>query len=136
MEDISVEKYPNIKAVAILSGSFFTLFMAFFSAANVSGKALRDCGFHNLGFYSLAFLYLNFGLASMWTPLLIKRLSAKMAMVYASLLYSLWIVSLALTSAALKSESLSGYLSYNAVVLIVLGAATVTGAGCSLLWIA
>lgn len=122
--------------MGILSLSFFVLFMAFFSAANSAAKALRDCGFSNLGFYSLAMLYLNFGLASLWTPKVLKRFHAKKTMVIASLFYALWIISLAMTSAALKSETISAYLSYNAVVIIVLTVAFVSGAGCSLLWIA
>lgn len=131
-----IENYPNLKAVSILSGSFFILFMAFFSAANSSSKALRDCGFSNLGFFSLSMLYLNFGLASLWTTRVMKKLDAKMTMVLASTFYALWIISLALTSAALKSESISSALSYNAVVVIVLSISFVSGAGCSLLWIA
>lgn len=136
-ETVPIEQgYPNIKAILILSGSFFTLFMAFFSAANSAAKALRDCGFENLGFYNLAMLYLNFGLASTWTPRVLHILNAKRTMVLASLMYAIWIVSLAATSTALKSDTVSEYLSYNAVVVIVLTIAFICGAGCSLLWIA
>ncbi|TNV78843.1 hypothetical protein FGO68_gene15401 [Halteria grandinella] len=130
------EQYPNLRAVLILSGSFFVLFMAFFSAANSASKALKDSGFGSLGFFSLSMLYLNFGLASLWTPRIIKRLDAKLGMVVASLFYALWIISLAMTTAALKSEAISAMLSYNAVVVIVLSISFVSGAGCSMLWIA
>ena len=106
-------RYPNIYAVSILSLCFFILFMAFFSSANSAAKALRDSGFKKVGFYSLAMLYLNFGLASLWTPHIVKRVNAKKAMIIASLMYSLWIISLAMTTAALKSETISSYLSYN-----------------------
>ena len=78
------ERYPNIKAVIILSASFFVLFMAFFSSANASAKALKDSGFNNMGFYSLSMLYLNFGLASLWTPRIVKSLHPKKSMVIAS----------------------------------------------------
>jgi len=57
-------------------------------------------------------------------------------MVIASLCYALWIVSNALTTAALKSPTISALLSYNAVVVIVLTIAFLSGAGCSLLWVA
>ena len=110
--------------------------MAFFSSANSSAKVLRDCGFENLGFYSLSMLYLNFGLSSLWTPMVVKKICPKRAMVIASLFYSLWIISLALTSAALKNETIIEMLSYNSIVVIVLGVSFVSGAGCSLLWIA
>lgn len=130
------DKYPNLRAVLILSGSFFILFMAFFSAANSAAKALRDCGFGSLGFYSLSMLYLNFGIASLWTPRIIKKLNAKLGMIIASLFYALWSIALGLTSAALKSVTISSMLSYNAVVVIVLTISFVSGAGCSLLWIA
>jgi hypothetical protein len=130
------ERYPNIRAIGILSGSFFTLFMAFFSSANSASKVLRDCGFANLGFYSLSMLYLNFGLSSLWTPIVVKRLHPKKAMVIASLFYSLWILSLALTSAALKNETIRSMLSYNVVAVIVLSVSFISGAGCSLLWLA
>ena len=110
--------------------------MAFFSAANSSAKALKDSGFSNLGFYSLSMLYLNFGLASLWTPHVLKRLMAKKTMVIASTFYALWIISLALTTAALKSETISAALSYNAVAVIVLTTSFISGAGWSLLWVA
>jgi hypothetical protein len=112
------------------------LFMAFFSSANSASKVLRDCGFANLGFYSLSMLYLNFGLSSLWTPMVVKKLQPKMSMVIASLFYSLWIISLALTSAALKNETIREMLSYNAIAVMVLGVGFISGAGCSLLWIA
>jgi Ion channel regulatory protein UNC-93 len=130
------ERYPNIKAVGILSASFFMLFMAFFSSANSASKVLKDCGFANLGFYSLSMLYLNFGLSSLWTPLVVKRLHPKVSMIIASLFYSLWIISLSLTSAALKNETIRGLLSYNAIATMVLGVGFISGAGCSLLWMA
>lgn len=97
------QRYPNIKAVIILSASYFVLFLAFFSSANSSAKALRDSGFNNMGFYSLAMLYMNFGLSSLWTPKVVKAIHPKKTMVIASIFYSLWIVSLALTTAALKT---------------------------------
>ena len=130
------EKYPNIKAIMILSGSFFVLFLGFFAAANSSAKALRDSGFNNLGYYSLATLYLTFGLASIYTPRIVRKYHGKKSMVMASLVYSAWIISLALTTAALKSPTISSYLSYNSIVFIVLLVAFLSGPGCSLLWIA
>lgn len=130
------ERYPNIKAVIILSASFFVLFLAFFSSANSSSKALRDSGFNNMGFYSLSVLYLNFGLSSLWTPKVVIAIHPKKTMVIASVLYSLWIISLALTTAALKTPSIRENLSYNAVCCIVLTASLFGGAGCSLLWMA
>ena len=130
------QRYPNIKAVIILSASYFVLFLAFFSSANSSAKALRDSGFNNMGFYSLAMLYMNFGLSSLWTPRVVKAIHPKKTMVIASIFYSLWIVSLALTTAALKTPSIRENLSYNTICFIVLSVSFVSGAGCSLLWIA
>ncbi len=68
--------------------------------------------------------------------MVVKKLQPKMSMVIASLFYSLWIISLALTSAALKNETIREMLSYNAIAVMVLGVGFISGAGCSLLWIA
>ena len=64
--------YPNLKSVVILAGSFFTLFLAFNSAANSAAKAMKDSGFNNLGFYTLSVLYMSFGIGSYWAPRMVR----------------------------------------------------------------
>ena len=130
------QRHPNLKAIIILSCTYFVLFLAFFASANSSAKALRDSGFKNMGFYSLAMLYLNFGLSSLWTSKVVKAIHPKKTMVIASIFFSLWILSLALTTAALKTPSIRENLSYNTICTIVLSVSFVSGAGHSLLWMA
>ena len=126
---------PNLKAVLVLSLSFFVLFTAFFSASNAATKALKSCGFEDLAFQSLTTLYFFFGLSCFWAPKLIVKLGAKLSMALASLTYASWIVSLALTSLALKSDSLHDMLSRETVYVIVMAVSVVSGTGGSFLWI-
>ncbi len=127
-----MSNYPNIKPVLILSASFFTLFLAFNSAANSAAKAMKDSGFENLGFYTLAVLYGTFGVGSYWAPRMVRYFKPKRGMALASIMYAVWIGSLALCTILVRH----GLLDQKGVTILNLFIAFICGPGCSLLWIA
>ncbi len=115
-----------------LSASFFTLFLAFNSAANSAAKAMKDSGFNNLGFFTLSVLYMSFGIGSYWAPRMVRYFQPKRGMAFASIMYAVWIGSLALCTINLRNQ----WLSREGVVALNLTIAVICGPGCSLLWIA
>ena len=69
------EKYPNLKAMLLISAGFFFVLFAFSSAANVYSKLLRQNGHGDLGFYGLAIVYLVFGISCFGAPSIAIKLT-------------------------------------------------------------
>jgi hypothetical protein len=68
------------------------LFIAFNSAANISGQALINNGFDALGFYTMATLYLAYSLCSFFSPFFVTKLGDKNSLFLSALCYAFWIL--------------------------------------------
>lgn len=85
-------KYRNLDRVTVLSLGFLMLFIAFNSAANLSGQALKNDGFDGLGFYTMATLYFVFAFCSFFSSAIVNKMGAKMSLFVGGLCYSFWIL--------------------------------------------
>jgi hypothetical protein len=82
----------NLDRVTVISLGFLFLFIAFNSAANISGQALKNNGFDGLGFYTMATLYLVFSFCSFFSPFFVNKLGNKTSLFLSGLCYSFWIL--------------------------------------------
>ena len=82
----------NLDRVTVISLGFLFLFIAFNSAANISGQALKNNGFDGLGFYTMATLYLVFSFCSFFSPFFVNKLGDKTSLFLSGLCYSFWIL--------------------------------------------
>jgi hypothetical protein len=115
--------------VAYLGVLFLIMFTTFNSLQNIVSKLYNEYGYGNLGEISILILYLVFGIATFFTPFVIRTFGYKKVLFFSAL----------------------GYASYEAVGLLialwedmpkplgwilVLTGATLCGASASMLWVA
>lgn len=130
-------KHVNFDRVNTISLRFLLLFSAYFSAANLAVKAMKDCGFENLGFYSMAVVYLVFAVCSLFSTAIVNKLGRKPALVIGSLQYFLWVVCFLLPSVYSENkDSTLLILNRTFVIFVVLLASMLIGFGASILWVA
>ena len=131
------KKEANLDRVTILSLGFLFLFIAFNSAANISGQALKNNGFEGLGFYTMATLYLVFAFCSFFSSFLVNKLGAKASLFLGGFCYSFWILCF-LPPAFYPDHKDSPSFIFNRTFIEVLSlfSAAVNGFGAGVLWVA
>ena len=72
--DLVVINKRNIRAIMTLSASFFILFVAFSSSANIYSKLMRELGYGNLGFYGLSLLYATYCIGCFLAPSIVSMI--------------------------------------------------------------
>ena len=116
-------------SVTILGVTFMIMFTAFNSLQNSVSTIFDDYGLDNLGKVSLLFLYGVFGVATFFTPFIIRKFGYKKVMFVSSLGYALY--SLAGLIIALW-EDIPKPLAW---VFVMFGAGA-CGASASAIWVA
>lgn len=82
---------PNFGKLNLLSFAFLLIFFAYNSAALLAPQILLNMGYDGLGFYTVSFIYLVFGISSLFSAVLVKKLSSRVAFVMSSMTYAFWI---------------------------------------------
>jgi MFS family permease len=113
------------------------LFIAFNSAANLSGQALKNDGFEGLGFYTMATLYLVFAFCSFFSSALVNKMGAKLSLFVGGLCYSFWILCF-LPPAFYQDHKDSDSFIFNRsfITFLSLFSAAINGFGAGVLWVA
>lgn len=113
------------------------VFIAFNSAANLSGQALKNDSFESLGFWTMAVLYLVFAFCSFFSAPIVNKLGAKMSLFIGGLCYSFWILCF-IPPAFYPDHKDSSLFLFNRTFIQVLSlfSAAVNGFGAGILWVA
>ena len=131
------KRHLNLDRVTLVSAGFLFLFIAFNSAANLSGQALKNDTFESLGFYTMATLYLVFAFCSFFSSAIVNKLGAKISLFIGGLCYSLWILCF-LPPAFYPDHKDDGSFLFNRNFIITLSlvSAAINGFGAGVLWVA
>ena len=133
------KKHRNLDRVTLLSSGFLMLFIAFNSAANLSGQALKNDGFDGLGFFTMATLYLFFSFCSFFSSGIVNSLGAKWSLIVGGLCYSLWVLCfLPPAFYPLHKDDPDPSFIFNKtfITFLSLFSAAVNGFGAGVLWVA
>ena len=121
---------PNFSRLFLVSLSFLGMYVALYSAQNLSADLFSKDGFNELGNYAVAVAYLSEGLGSIFCVFIIMKYGATKSMSRFALLSIPFIASLIFP--ALKSQnkdSTSFIYSQPFVYIVVLLAAAMNGFG-------
>jgi MFS family permease len=125
--------------MTILSAGFLFLFIAFNSAANLSGQALKNDGFESLGFYTMATLYLVFAFCSFFSSAFVNKVGAKLSLFIGGLCYAFWILCFlppAMYPDHKADPNPSFLYNKNFIYFLSLFSAAINGFGAGILWVA
>jgi hypothetical protein len=133
------KKNRNLDRITILSLGYLFVFIAFNSAANISGQALKNNGFESLGFYSMATLYLFFSFCSFFSSGIVNKLGAKASLFMGGFCYSIWIICFLPPAyyPAYKDDPDPPFIfNKSFIYFLSLFSAAVNGFGAGVLWVA
>jgi Ion channel regulatory protein UNC-93 len=120
--------YPNFKVLILYSFGFFVTMFAFFSAASVYSKVLKEKGFGNLGFYGLAVLYVSLSMSSFVAPTIASMLKTQRVLQIGTISFTAWVF----TGYVATIDNISETMVQIAVIL----GSIINGFGGSIFWVA
>ena len=130
-------QHKNLDRVTVLSVGFLMVFIAFNSAANLSGQALTNDGLDNLGFLTSAFLYLVFAFTSFFAAPLVTWMGPEVSLFVGGLCYSFWVLCF-IPAAFYPDHKDDGSFLFEKSFIYGLSffSSAVNGVGAGILWVA
>lgn len=120
--------YPNFKHLLHFSFGFFVVMFAFFSAATVYSKILKDKGYGSLGFYGLGILYCAMSLTSLAAPSIAALMRCQRVIQLGTLAFTIWMLTGIVASIDGVNEGL--------VTFAVIIGSLCSGSGAAIFWMA